>query len=1772
MFFDEIFRPNDGTPLLSEEQMRQARINRWGTDTPTEDAKGKPLPGTGYEPSWFEGIGDAWQGMNAALAETKSSALTVLSDLPIGTEEEREGWLRAAEATRAYSKAHYEADPEIMGSATQIIHGLFRSIPKAAGYSAALGPAVGSLAFGADIGINESQKLKDEGVDQNTRTWAGVTSFAANALGLRLPAAIGSTRLSSTIYGGLANIGTDSAERKGIQFILEQQDYKELAKQYDLNATDMIVSGAFGAFFGAAAWRRPLTKLERDTQERRDALRRELKATELYTDEQVNDQAGAHAKGEVLFARDAGVDWKDVAYTIEKGDSRPTSGAFNQIIGEKGVGNLSDDAYINLGKAEQLASEGVTPEQIRLATGWERGTDGEWRYEIPDMTFREDAFSDLEALDRDADKSFDELLESAANDDEFASAQNAAEEKRKNAVVSKELGRVVDAPELFAAYPELRYMRVEFGPLADSVGGYYDPEDKVIRLPNKVPSKALKEDRDRLQVLVHEVQHAIQDIEGFTSGANPKLFPTMGEALADDMSTLFELKKSENYQKYKQAADALAKAAPEDFDRAFSEFEEARSLTGIDEVIAEQDRLREKWGMDQTVVSAINNASDQFDPVFRKISDENRHYQMQQYLRVAGEVEARNASRRLDLSADERRTKTLESTESIPRSEQITRKGKLVRSESRSGVFYQPAYHGTAYKFDKFTLDHVGSGEGVQAHGWGLYFSLERQIAEGYRNRVTSYRSVEGEVGRVFSGMDVTTREGMAQALSSAGDKLSPATRELLDALQEANWIGHENPMDAVQASLVAQIGKGNQTERVKTAAAAIRSDEGKVYTVEIPDDDVMMREELLLTQQPEIVQRAVRALLTDEDIRNQSGVDYRSNFVEDVGPVNYVGKRLDEMTGREINAALIEKYGSAKAAAMALKKLGVKGYRYKGAIDGECAVVFDDAAIEMRNAIEKAVEDGSGVVRMPDGTFEVRGMYEPAARKITLTPKADISTFAHEHAHWYLDMLMRILDNGKVNPELLADAMALLKSWGINSVEEWRALGVDGQRKYQEQFAAQTEIFLSKGKAPTRDLEGIFERFGKWIVDLYKSIIGVDAENPVETVVKDRYKQAIGEDLPPLSKQVETVIKRMYGEQERVRSVKPNRAQIVAARVAQSQRATEEKTVAPFNNPRGADAYDAAQRATKVAVDQINEGKPVDVAQQVKGVEMNDVALIKAQKNFARAVQMSDDSSSMVVLQNRDRSAVASIGQMSSIAANPIYSRMSFDRSTGSGAPIVSFGSMPDLRYQGITDYVMDGSERVPVTYAVVESDSVLTSNTWDGRAVEAYGEDSSRVHAVAGNGRMAGLTEAYNRGTAGQYVEDMIADTQMTGIDPQAIKELKRPALVRFIPNEKVTTGFIDRSNQSQVLEMSGKERAVQDAGKLSARRLQEYTFDDNGDPTRDTLNRFVTDIGEPSALGNLIDSAGNPTEAAKTRVKAALFYAAYRDPELTSLVAVETDKQGIKRILNAMAAFAPHVINIRESSDGVIDLGPGIVDAVNMIRRGDVPGQADIFGDINPVALQIFEIFSSNKNSAAAIGRILGGFSDSITQSLGEGSGMLLGDPLDLADAMSFLRQAQNAEIQRQIDEGKTGLALMPDVDIAAIREAIKAAEEAKRSAENLVSTMSEKVVQDVEAKHADGTEAPAKTEEEVKPEVSEVDPMEEERARAVSVAGKDADMVRLENLAAEKPDQAYVIDDNGTQMTMEEVFAEMQRVDQEAEIDAAGIGKATECILKNGGIQQ
>ena len=51
----------------------------------------------------------------------------------------------------------------------------------------------------------------------------------------------------------------------------------------------------------------------------------------------------------------------------------------------------------------------------------------------------------------------------------------------------------------------------------------------------------------------------------------------------------------------------------------------------------------------------------------------------------------------------------------------------------------QVAYHGSPHKFDKFSLEHLGSGEGAQVYGWGLYFTDLKEIASGYADKLTKH-------------------------------------------------------------------------------------------------------------------------------------------------------------------------------------------------------------------------------------------------------------------------------------------------------------------------------------------------------------------------------------------------------------------------------------------------------------------------------------------------------------------------------------------------------------------------------------------------------------------------------------------------------------------------------------------------------------------------------------------------------------------------------------------------------------------------------------------------------------------------------------------------------------------------------------------------------------------------------------------------------------------------------------------------------------------------
>ena len=802
-----------------------------------------------------------------------------------------------------------------------------------------------------------------------------------------------------------------------------------------------------------------------------------------------------------------------------------------------------------------------------------------------------------------------------------------------------------------------------------------------------------------------------------------------------------------------------------------------------------------------------------------------------------------------------------------------------------------------------------------------------------------------------------------------------------------------------------------------------------------------------------------------------------------------------------------------------------------------------------------------------------IRGAFNPSTNTIRLTPNANLSTFSHEHAHWYLTNTLALGGKEGAPLELQSQINAILHAFGLKSINEWNALGFEGQRKYQEQFAAWTEIYLTQGKSPVKALEGVFAKMAEWLIGMYKAALGKDA-GPDAAVreVSDRYQAQFGEKLPELSPEVRKVLDTMYGAQQKRSAFKSSKAQAMAGRLVQAQRVNQTKVSAPISDPHGPTAGNVGQAAQGKAVSDLNNGRKVDVSEQVGDTEANVPVVEDTQSTFARGVSIGDgDNSRVVVLQNRNRSDPNSVAQMNSIATDPQYGRLSTSRTTQSGAPIVSFGHLPDKAYQGKSEIITESNgNKVPVTYYVVEADDVMRSNNYDGTPNKEWNNDNpDQMRAIAGNGRMAGLSEAYNRGTAEQYRQDLMADSENHGVSPETIKGMKKPVLVRYMPPDRVTTGFVERSNTSDVLVRSSLETAVQDSPKVR-KNIGKYEFDEDGDPTKETLGQFLTDVGEVSEMGNLIDSNGNPTTAARARIKAAVFYEAYRDKRLTELVADSEDKHGIKRILSAMSAFAPHVIQIRETSGGAIDLAPIITDATHRILQARINGegvdftaQGDMFSS-NPATEMMTNFLSQNRNSAAAMLRVLRPFAEQVENALQAADSPMFADlavKTDLADAMALFRKAENQEIRNRSGDllGDADGKLLPEIDVEAMRSSLA---NTLKDGKNLVDAISEGVA-----------ETNRMATPEAKAEAQQQHLIEQQNAR--EVLSENSEAVRARNFALEDPNRELVMtDENGNDIVISarDAMAQADEIEKGLNDDTAGLGMGVACIIRNQGIRK
>lgn len=1846
MILQEVFAPVNEVKPLSKDQMDAMDKAREQDDFVLPELE-KP------EPGFFDGMGEAsWKGVASGALKSASALDTALSstgmvraalnnaqietgytfdDLEERTAHVENLLDQDSKALRKRARDEFGVDPTTMGTAAQIVYGIAETIPKAIGYSVLAGPTGGSVLFGADLGINRTQELMDEGVDRNTAFKAGLVTFGTAALGMRLPATFGRSRIASATIGAAANAGLTAAEMQGVNWVLQNQNYNELAQKYQLNTVDLATSAIFGGVMGGVLWRlgmnpaRPQSARERSAalQQR---IERELRAAspDTISDEAIRTQAAVQATGIQVMADRAHIDVDSIAPEIASGETSGFSQRVPSFEAEQDLVDgikdyfgttwdpresgymMQDGDMLNMSGVHEVDDErtkqslrgrrvidhrdvsginirGVSTEQFFENQNIQDQSDYMYNFMARTGAMRMDYGSGIAALTRPPTRAQLQMLQRMAYENDGIIVSYYTPEGRivdeaewEGPVTQKKLREFFEQAQKKAdsgtagAFAQRAwhgsphtFERFSTDSIGSGVGaqahgwGLYFTKDKLVA--NRYREDLIHRRGQSHRRLIYKgrmsdeydgaVKEVLKDFEG-----NYQYEFTNIRGVYDELISMYR-SRLQNGNRFAGLYEDLLKVIDENPKMSISAFLKAvpRGEETRIQYAVEQAKKNAKSENRRTTIQDVRSVLEDSFRTFDTFRNENK-----------AKFDALSKIKTDELTLEERKGRVFEVE--IPDEDEMLDENLLygagsnfeLRNKVRNMIrewnianpdnpIYKYPDHPTGKDIYRAVAEVVGGPKAAS-----LWFN-ERGI-----KGITYDGLRDGRCYVVFDDKAIQTIEYFQKQTSA-----DQAQAKLQVDVQ--TW---QSFIDGLKAKPSQPVVMLNQTPVVMHMVGAdfleLRAHphffDGLFPKAQKSSPSHHTHEAMsahVLKQIPEALTDPIAIFKDDRrpnsfvfmlDVRDENGstviVPVVFNATGRHATINLAksafGRENDLWFPLQEQQDLLV-YANQEKINRWNKSSGPKSLR--GSNDSGASVLTEKDLVKEKLKF-------SGLYQ------EIRGSFNPKLNRITLTANANISTYSHEMGHWYLENLFQLSRRATAESTLKEDADILLKEFGINSIEDWDALGIEGQRKFHEQFASWMEIYLTEGRAPKPTLQRVFERLGQWLVDLYRELGGV------KKAVGDTYKAEIGEELPPVSDEVAKVLDRLFANDRAVRKASQvSKAQVAAARMVQANRTNNNKLQEILAMPDGKEKTRALrdlEKSTKAqlkAIEAMRRGLPVDVSKEVEQMDVDTDHLIEMKGNFGRAYVMGNTDSA-VVLQNRDRSDVGSIGQMNAIAANPQYGLVSVSRSY-SGAPVVSYGSVPDNTHLGNNDFIVEtNGNRVPFMYAVVEAGDVETSNFIDGSTNTGYG-NPKRMNAVVGNGRMTALKEAYNRGTANQYRNDLEADTAH-GIKPEVIEKMKNPVLVRVINPEDVTTGFISRSNGQQVLALDDVEVAREDAPKIRARAGQ-YEFDEAGNPTNDTLALFIQDLHDPNALGRLITSDGRPTPEAVRRIRNAVFFEAYQSPELSALFSQEVDP-GIRRILNGLANVAPRIIELRGQAQE-LDFSNLLVEAANRIRQARLnPDEGVDFASQmsfldNPATSAFVEFLDDNANSAAAIARTLNPLIDWAQNAAKAADGGLFGGDaevhVDLADVVGQLRNIIND--QRAV----SGLEPLPEIDVAAIRDQIQAAVNTATDAVDEVGARLEAETQQAEVEMANKAQA-----------------LDAQRQQSLAVLDEKTSVdARAQFLMDQNPDQVYrVLDENGMEVqgTLNDLLAQADDEVRQAEIEAAGIGRAVECVLRNGGI--
>lgn len=1072
-----------------------------------------------------------------------------------------------AKEARLKIKNDYTPNPETTGTAAMILYGLVGPLAKGIGYSVLAGgnPFVGGALFGADLGRYEKDKLQDKGVDTETATKAGLITGVTNAVGMALPASLGTSYLKSATFGALVNPATDITEQSAIKFVLDNADYSVISKEYDpFDPVSLTTSALMGAGFGLLGARGARVRAAREAAEKAQA---EAPAAP------VEGQTSRMNKSVLESIQNRDRSGKESRLQMQQIAQAPD---FNRLRNGATLGEgtpviayLPENSSAILGKTVTVSD-----------TNGDRTT---MRYAL------------IEASDVMTSNSVDGSLNADFTNPEVQGARAIAgngriaglQEAYRNVKATKYKEELTKALKEFGI--SRRAVKKMREPILVRVMDDADVKEGVGELSNRTGTLKLnpaeQAAQDARNVRLEEVEFtkdngiAVRSMDAFVRRTPDKegLIDAEGKVIYDNVrqrmkSAIFAAAYPDNRlinrfiaddPKDKQVMDVLQAAAPEvvklrrhggDFDfsgdlmEALADYmqtkQEARKIHGekvegeITESFFEATPVQ-AWFRDILLSKnpeRLKDALARFNEVAQQESGGEGLFGKVSRDEVFNQVKSEFGA--LDKAIDSITPSAVDAAMEL-------RNADVIEGDQPSGM---NGDINRSIADEKLAREQLDDGEPVNVSGEGVDPETLRTQFDSFRDRVFNQLLGAGfkeKLAAYSADLYDAFYRTLGERLGMSADelekryalKIRKGGKETAESFRQQTNMpeGVESPEvvlnDCIQQDPIFTLngdefssGSGNLYQEVADFFAEQYG--GKVENP-ILGEVKLNKAAVKSSASHGLGRNKVMAFMAvPEVIKSGKIFDYHKNWKERrydtwvlAAPILIKGKKyvcevividtgehkrfyLHEVTPIEdVVTTIQDPYPGVEQSRPAGPVRSILIQRY-----------LEDKAAAAKEAEVKATQtQGEVLLQSKLKSEDARGMYTPAERMITLFGNADESTFVHESGHYFLDVMTDVAMRSDAPEQVRADIQTLMDWFGLKDLDEWNGLSLEEKRQFHEQFARGFEQYLRDGVAPSSRLEAIFKQFKDWLVSIYKSAADLDVELTPE--VRDVYARMLATD-----------------------------------------------------------------------------------------------------------------------------------------------------------------------------------------------------------------------------------------------------------------------------------------------------------------------------------------------------------------------------------------------------------------------------------------------------------------------------------------------------------------------------------------------------------------------------------------------------------------------------------------------------------------------------------